>query len=168
VGGAGFEPATFFTSDADMVAALQSAHLEGTAQYKLRTYSGPLVLMIDELRYLPAQVREPALAYADSKTRLEIAEAAPSARLRARQAGRLRQASGVMVRRTGTGSPTALAPRVKRESARARSAQLGASSGASMPGSTASKPALTVSSDQPGALEHEARAPAEREAWWRW
>lgn len=35
-----------------MVQALQSAHLEGTAQYKLRTYTGPSVLVIDELGYL--------------------------------------------------------------------------------------------------------------------
>ena len=44
---------TYFTSAADMVAALQSAHLEGTAHYKLRTYTGPSVLVVDELGYLP-------------------------------------------------------------------------------------------------------------------
>ena len=44
---------TYFTSAADMVANLQSAHLEGTAQYKLRTYTGPSVLVVDELGYLP-------------------------------------------------------------------------------------------------------------------
>lgn len=44
---------TYFTSAADMVAALQSAHLEGTAHYKLRTYIGPSVLVVDELGYLP-------------------------------------------------------------------------------------------------------------------
>ena len=44
---------TYFTSAADMVAALQSAHLEGTAMYKMRTYLGPSVLVIDELGYLP-------------------------------------------------------------------------------------------------------------------
>ena len=44
---------TYFTSAADMVAALQSAHLEGTALYKLRTYLSPSVLVIDELGYLP-------------------------------------------------------------------------------------------------------------------
>lgn len=44
---------TYFTSAADMVAALQSAHLEGTVQYKLRTYTGPSVLVVDELGYLP-------------------------------------------------------------------------------------------------------------------
>jgi DNA replication protein DnaC len=44
---------TYFTSAADMVAHLQSAHLEGTAFYKLRTYLGPSVLVIDELGYLP-------------------------------------------------------------------------------------------------------------------
>ena len=36
-----------------MVQALQSARLEGTAQYKLRTYVSPSVLVIDELGYLP-------------------------------------------------------------------------------------------------------------------
>src|SRR5207244_13112267 len=44
---------TYFTSAADMVQSLQSAHLEGTALYKLRTYTGPTVLVIDELAYLP-------------------------------------------------------------------------------------------------------------------
>jgi DNA replication protein DnaC len=44
---------TLFTSAADMVAALQSAHLEGNAQYKMRAYVGPSVLVIDELGYLP-------------------------------------------------------------------------------------------------------------------
>src|SRR5207237_10323866 len=44
---------TFFTSAADMVASLQQAHLESTALYKFRTYVGPSVLCVDELRYLP-------------------------------------------------------------------------------------------------------------------
>ena len=44
---------TYFTSAADMRAHLQSAHLEGTALYKLRTYLGPSVLVIDGLGYLP-------------------------------------------------------------------------------------------------------------------
>ena len=44
---------TYFTSAADLVHALQAAHLEGTAQYKLRTYLSPSVLVIDELGYLP-------------------------------------------------------------------------------------------------------------------
>jgi DNA replication protein DnaC len=44
---------TYFTSAADMVSALQTAHLEGTAAYKMRTYLGPSVLVIDELGYLP-------------------------------------------------------------------------------------------------------------------
>ena len=44
---------TYFTSAADMVANLQAAHLAGTALYKLRTYLGPSVLVIDELGYLP-------------------------------------------------------------------------------------------------------------------
>jgi DNA replication protein DnaC len=44
---------TLFTSAADMVHTLQAAHLEGMATYKLRTYLGPSVLVIDELGYLP-------------------------------------------------------------------------------------------------------------------
>ena len=44
---------TYFVSAADLVANLQSAHLEGTANYKMRTYTGPSVLVIDELGYLP-------------------------------------------------------------------------------------------------------------------
>jgi DNA replication protein DnaC len=44
---------TLFTSAADMVHALQAAHLEGTVTYKLRTYLGPSILVIDELGYLP-------------------------------------------------------------------------------------------------------------------
>jgi DNA replication protein DnaC len=44
---------TYFTSAADMVHALQAAHLEGTVAYKLRTYLSPSVLVIDELGYLP-------------------------------------------------------------------------------------------------------------------
>jgi DNA replication protein DnaC len=44
---------TYFTGALDMTQNLQSAHLEGTAQYKLRTYVGPSVLVVDELGYLP-------------------------------------------------------------------------------------------------------------------
>lgn len=44
---------TYFTSALDMAQNLQSAHLEGTAQYKLRTYVGPSVLVIDELGCAP-------------------------------------------------------------------------------------------------------------------
>jgi DNA replication protein DnaC len=44
---------TYFTSAADLVANLQQAHLEGTSQYKFRTYVSPSVLVIDELGYLP-------------------------------------------------------------------------------------------------------------------
>ncbi len=44
---------TYFTSAADMVQQLQTAHLEGTTLYKLRTYLSPSVLVIDELGYLP-------------------------------------------------------------------------------------------------------------------
>jgi DNA replication protein DnaC len=32
---------TYFVSAADLVANLQSAHLEGTAAYKMRTYTTP-------------------------------------------------------------------------------------------------------------------------------
>jgi len=44
---------TLFTSAADMVANLQAAHNEGTVTYKMRSYTGPSVLVIDELGYLP-------------------------------------------------------------------------------------------------------------------
>jgi DNA replication protein DnaC len=44
---------TYFTAAADMVAALQAAHLESTAAYKLRTYLSPSVLVIDELGCAP-------------------------------------------------------------------------------------------------------------------
>jgi DNA replication protein DnaC len=44
---------TYFTSAADLVHALQAAHLDGTLPYKLRTYLSPSVLVIDELGYLP-------------------------------------------------------------------------------------------------------------------
>lgn len=44
---------TYFTSAADLVHALQAAHLEGSVLYKLRTYLSPSVLIIDELGYLP-------------------------------------------------------------------------------------------------------------------
>jgi DNA replication protein DnaC len=44
---------TYFTSAADMVQNLHLAHHEGTVLYKLRTYTGPSVLVIDELGYLP-------------------------------------------------------------------------------------------------------------------
>jgi DNA replication protein DnaC len=44
---------TYFTSASDMVASLQSAHLEGSSRYRMRTYTGPSVLVIDELGYLP-------------------------------------------------------------------------------------------------------------------
>ncbi len=46
---------TYFTTAADMVHALQAAHLEGSAQYKLRRYLGPSVLVVDEMGYLPAR-----------------------------------------------------------------------------------------------------------------
>jgi DNA replication protein DnaC len=44
---------TLFTSAVEMVHTLQAAQLEGTVTYKLRTYLGPSVLIIDELGYLP-------------------------------------------------------------------------------------------------------------------
>ena len=44
---------TYFTTAADMGHALDAAHREGTALYKLRTYLSPSVLVIDELGYLP-------------------------------------------------------------------------------------------------------------------
>ena len=44
---------TYFTTAADMVHTLQAAHLSGNAQYKLRNYLAPTVLVIDELGYLP-------------------------------------------------------------------------------------------------------------------
>ena len=44
---------TYFTSAVDMVQALQSAHLEGLAALKLRTYVQPSLLVVDELGYLP-------------------------------------------------------------------------------------------------------------------
>jgi DNA replication protein DnaC len=44
---------TYFTTAADLVAALSAAHLEGSWISKMRTYTGPSVLVIDELGYLP-------------------------------------------------------------------------------------------------------------------
>ena len=44
---------TYFTSASDMVSSLQSAHLEGVSRYRMRTYTGPSVLVIDELGDLP-------------------------------------------------------------------------------------------------------------------
>ena len=44
---------TYFTSASDLAQALQAAHLEGLAQLKLRTYTQPSLLVIDELGYLP-------------------------------------------------------------------------------------------------------------------
>jgi DNA replication protein DnaC len=37
----------------DMVHALEAAHRDSAAPYKMRTYLGPSVLVIDELGYLP-------------------------------------------------------------------------------------------------------------------
>jgi DNA replication protein DnaC len=44
---------TYFTTAQDLVQNLQSAWIEGSAQSKMRTYTGPSVLVIDELGYLP-------------------------------------------------------------------------------------------------------------------
>ena len=48
---AGFR--TYVTTAVDLVAHLQAAHLEGSWTSKMRTYTGPSVLVIDELGYLP-------------------------------------------------------------------------------------------------------------------
>ncbi len=44
---------TYFSTAADLVAGLRSAHLEGSASAKMRTFTGPSVLVVDELGYLP-------------------------------------------------------------------------------------------------------------------
>ncbi len=44
---------TYFTTAADLVSALQSANLEGSWSAKMRTYTGPSVLVIDELGCAP-------------------------------------------------------------------------------------------------------------------
>ena len=44
---------TYFTSAQDLVRNLQMSHLEGRWGSKMRTYTGPSVLVIDELGYLP-------------------------------------------------------------------------------------------------------------------
>ena len=44
---------TYFTTASDLVGSLQSAHLEGNASTKMRTFTGPSVLVVDELGYLP-------------------------------------------------------------------------------------------------------------------
>ena len=44
---------TYFTTAVDLVGHLQAAHLEGNWASKMRTYTGPSVLVIDELGYLP-------------------------------------------------------------------------------------------------------------------
>lgn len=44
---------TYFTSAQDLVRNLSMAHLEGRWGSKMRTYTGPSVLVIDELGYLP-------------------------------------------------------------------------------------------------------------------
>jgi len=49
VSAAGYQ--TYFTTAADMVHNLQAAHLAGSAQYKLRNYLAPTVLLIDLCRH---------------------------------------------------------------------------------------------------------------------
>jgi DNA replication protein DnaC len=44
---------TYFTTAADLVGSLAAAHLEGSWSAKMRTYTSPSVLVIDELGYLP-------------------------------------------------------------------------------------------------------------------
>jgi DNA replication protein DnaC len=44
---------TYFTSAQDLVRNLQMAHLEERWSSKMRTYTGPSVLVVDELGYLP-------------------------------------------------------------------------------------------------------------------
>jgi DNA replication protein DnaC len=44
---------TYFTSAQDLVRNLSMAHLEGRWGSKMRTYTGPSVLVVDELGYLP-------------------------------------------------------------------------------------------------------------------
>lgn len=44
---------TYFTSAAEMIHNLQTAHLSGNAEYKMRNYLRPSVLVVDELGYLP-------------------------------------------------------------------------------------------------------------------
>lgn len=46
---------TYFTTAADLVGSLNAAHLEGSWTSKMRTYTGPSVLVIDELGYLPLE-----------------------------------------------------------------------------------------------------------------
>lgn len=41
------------TGSTDMVQALQAAHLENLSHLKMRNYTGPSLLVIDELGYLP-------------------------------------------------------------------------------------------------------------------
>jgi len=44
---------TYFTSAQDLVRSLATAHLEGRWASKMRSFTGPSVLVIDELGYLP-------------------------------------------------------------------------------------------------------------------
>ncbi len=44
---------TYFTTAQDLVHSLQMAHIEGRWGSKMRTYTGPSVLVVDELGYLP-------------------------------------------------------------------------------------------------------------------
>lgn len=47
----------YYTTAADMVAALHAAYLEGTWAQKMRLYTGPSLLIIDEVGYLPLDRR---------------------------------------------------------------------------------------------------------------
>ncbi len=44
---------TYFTTATDLVASLSAAHLEGSWSARMRTFTAPSVLVIDELGYLP-------------------------------------------------------------------------------------------------------------------
>jgi DNA replication protein DnaC len=44
---------TYLTTASELVTGLQTAHLEGNAGTRVRTFTGPSVLVIDELGYLP-------------------------------------------------------------------------------------------------------------------
>ena len=50
---------TYFTSASDLAQTLQPAHLDGLAQLKLRTYTKPSLLVIDELGYLSLDQASP-------------------------------------------------------------------------------------------------------------
>ena len=47
----------YYTTAADMVASLHAAYLEGTWAQRLKLYTGPSLLLIDEVGYLPMDRR---------------------------------------------------------------------------------------------------------------